>query len=545
MKRNLPVTQHEIDYADSDVFVTRTDPKGIITYANDAFVKISGFSREELVGKNHNMVRHPDMPEWAFADLWKTVKSGRPWRGLVKNRAKNGDCYWVRATVSPIQDNGQTTGYLSLRKKPSRAEVAHAEQLYKSASAPSRKWSPVFWFQNFSLERKLQILLQPVLLLLSSGALWAFYLFLKPLVADQGKLFTSVLWLVAGQVGLQVVLYALIAWVAHAYVTKPFREIREHLCGLINGNMLGQVKIDGRDEMGEIQCLVQSAKVLLGSVVEQISTATKQIDARASLLDSNMSRMEDGSHAQSSAASQMAAAVEQMSVNVDQVSENTEDVRSISEQSKSLADDGGKIVTQVVQDMSGIAEVVVNSANTIQELGRKSEQIQGIVRAIKEIADQTNLLALNAAIEAARAGEHGRGFAVVADEVRSLAEKTRQSTQQIAQMTEEINSSTNHAVTEVSAAVEMVKSGSQLAEKAGGAIIEINHGALKVLNGVNDIAASMKEQSLASRNIAVNVEKVAQMSEQAGMTVREVSESVRQLKALSQSLETSVGHFRI
>ncbi len=212
MKRNLPVTQHEIDYAESDVFVTRTDPKGIITYANDAFVKISGFSREELVGKNHNMVRHPDMPEWAFADLWKTVKSGRPWRGLVKNRAKNGDCYWVRATVSPIQDNGQTTGYLSLRKKPSRAEVAHAEQLYKSASAPSRKWSPAFWFQNFSLERKLQILLQPALLLLSSGTLWALYQFLKPLVADQDKLSTWVLWLVAGQVGLQVVLYALIAW---------------------------------------------------------------------------------------------------------------------------------------------------------------------------------------------------------------------------------------------------------------------------------------------------------------------------------------------
>ncbi len=545
MKRNLPVTQHEIDYAESDVFVTRTDPKGTITYANDAFVEISGFSREELVGKNHNLVRHPDMPEWAFADLWQTVKSGHPWRGLVKNRAKNGDCYWVRATVSPILDNGHIVGHLSLRKKPSRAEVAHAEQLYKSASAPSVKWSPSFWFRNFSLERKLQLLIQPLLILLLGCATFALYQFLKPMVAEQGRLSGLMLGLIAGQVALQIVLYALVAWVMHRFVTRPFREIREHLSDLICGNMLRQVDIGGRDEMGEIQCVVQSAKVLLGSVVEQISTATKQIDVRASQLDSNMSRMEEGSHAQSSAASQMAAAVEQMSVNVDQVSENTEDVRTVSEHSKFLADDGGKIVTQVVQDMSGIAEVVVNSANTIQELGRKSEQIQGIVRAIKEIADQTNLLALNAAIEAARAGEHGRGFAVVADEVRSLAEKTRQSTQQIAQMTEEINSSTNHAVAEVSAAVDMVKSGSELAVKAGGAIVEINQGALKVLNGVSDIASSMKEQSLASRNIAVNVEKVAQMSEQAGLTVREVSESVKQLKALSQALETSVGHFRI
>ncbi len=545
MKRNLPITQHEIDYAESDVFVTRTDPKGIITYANDSFVEISGFSREELVGKNHNVVRHPDMPEWAFADLWKTVKSGHPWRGLVKNRAKNGDFYWVRATVSPIADNGKTVGYLSLRKKPSRAEVAHAEALYKAASAPFGRWSPSFWFRNFSLGAKLQILIQPLVLLLFGTATVVLYQSLKPVVYDGDRLRGLLLGMVAMQIALQVALYALIAWVARCYVTRPFREIRDHLCGLVNGNMLGQVDISGRDEMGEIQCVVQSAKVLLGSIIDQISTATKHIDARARHLDGNMSRMEEGSHAQSAAASQMAAAIEQMSVNVDQVSENTEDVRQVSEHSKALADDGGQIVTQVVQDMSGIAKVVVDSANTIQELGQKSDQIQGIVGAIKEIADQTNLLALNAAIEAARAGEHGRGFAVVADEVRGLAEKTRQSTQQIARMTEEIRGSTSHAVTEVGAAVEMVKSGSSLAEKAGGAIIEINQGALKVLNGVSDIASSMKEQSLATRNIAVNVERVAQMSEQAGLTVREVSESVRQLKALSQALETSVGHFRI
>ncbi|MHB1100911.1 MAG: PAS domain-containing protein, partial [Burkholderiales bacterium] len=103
MKKNLPVTQQDIDYAESDVFVTKTDAKGIITYANDSFVKISGFSREELVGRNHNIVRHPDMPEWAFEDLWKTVKQDLPWRGIVKNRAKNGDHYWVRANVAPIK----------------------------------------------------------------------------------------------------------------------------------------------------------------------------------------------------------------------------------------------------------------------------------------------------------------------------------------------------------------------------------------------------------------------------------------------------------
>jgi PAS domain S-box-containing protein len=129
MKKNLPVTQHEIDYASTKTFVTKTDIKGMITYANDSFVEVSGFSREELIGKNHNIVRHPDMPVWAFEDLWMTVKGGHPWTGIVKNRAKNGDHYWVRATVSPIIKDRVVVGYLSLRKKPDRIEISCVERL--------------------------------------------------------------------------------------------------------------------------------------------------------------------------------------------------------------------------------------------------------------------------------------------------------------------------------------------------------------------------------------------------------------------------------
>jgi len=188
MKTNLPVTQRNIDYLESDVFVTKTDPKGVITYANDAFVQISGFSRAELIGKSHNVVRHPDMPEWAFADLWKTVKSGFAWRGLVKNRAKNGDHYWVRATISPIMQNEVVVGYLSLRKKPSPAEISYTEVLYKGGVPLASKFSISRWFYNLSLQKKLQLLIQSILFVLLSLATVTLFSTFKNEMVDSVKL---------------------------------------------------------------------------------------------------------------------------------------------------------------------------------------------------------------------------------------------------------------------------------------------------------------------------------------------------------------------
>jgi PAS domain S-box-containing protein len=682
MKKNLPVTQREIDYPESAVFVTKTDIKGVITYASDAFVEISGFSREELIGSNHNIVRHPDMPEWAFADLWSTVKEGHPWRGYVKNRTKNGDHYWVRATISPIFGNGQVMGYLSLRKKPSRAEVSAAEVLYRAGQPPTRRFSIANWFGKLSLQKKLQVLLQPIFLIVIGVA--TFYvadhvksrmiaavderadavanevidssnmlmvtgqisqpetrqLLLKKIsssgnivklqvartdavssqfgpglpeekisddiqrqvisskkpyyeIVQRGEqtlyrvvtpyMFTHnfhgtdclschvsqegavagvsdieidmtsdfnehqkfVTIINVGQIVFQVVLFFFIGWVVKHFVTRRVIEIRHHLDGLVAGDMAGPVDISGRDEMGEILCAVQSSKVLLGSVVDQIVSVSGNIDVRAKHLSSTVNRVAESSHTQSESAGSMSTAVEELTVSIDQVAKNAGEVRQISENSKMLASDGGKVVQQVVSDMDKINAAVMGAAVTIEDLGRKSEHIQSIVKSIQEIADQTNLLALNAAIEAARAGEQGRGFAVVADEVRKLAEKTSKSTQEISAMTETITGSTNEAVAEMEAAVEMVKAGSVLAGQAGTAIIEINGGASRVLSGVEDISNSIQEQSLAGRDIASNVEKVARMSESNSASVREISSTVAKLEHLSQSLEESVKHFRV
>ena len=682
MKTNLPVSQQDIDYSESDVFVTKTDTKGIITYANDTFVKISGFSRAELIGENHNLVRHPDMPSWAFADLWQTVKQGYAWRGIVKNRSKSGDHYWVRATVSPIIENSNIVGYLSLRKKPSRDEIAHAEALYKSGKTPPSHFSISSWFCNLSLKNKLQLLIQPILFVLlsiatvvladsiksiminavqqraegianevidganmlmvtgnisdanartlllkkisSSGNIVGLQIIRNKQVADQygpglpeeqikddverlaissklasfsliernettifravtpylvshnfhgtdcltchavadgsvngasnieidissdfKKLHDIVLWLIVGQVLLQIMLFFLIGWIVNHFVVKPIIDVKGHLNDLVNGDMSRQVDISRRDEMGQILSAVQSSKILLGSIIDQIASVSNHIDERAKHLSGSMLDVEHDSHAQSDAATTMAAAIEEMSVSIDHVSSNTNEVFLISESSKKLADDGTEVVRKVIKDMSIITQAVANTALTIQNLGIKSDQIQQIVKTIKEIADQTNLLALNAAIEAARAGEQGRGFAVVADEVRKLAEKTSKSTQEITQMTDEIHAGTSLAVSEVESTVETVKLGSALAKQAGETIFEINDGASKVLNGVEDISTSIKEQSHTSRDIAVNVEKVAQMSGKTNLSVNEISVTVNKLKLLSEELGQTMSHFHV
>ncbi|MGE5027587.1 MAG: Tar ligand binding domain-containing protein, partial [Betaproteobacteria bacterium] len=175
MKVNLPVTQVEKNFPKGRMIVSKTDLKGITTYANDAFVELSGFSREELIGKNHNIVRHPDMPPQAFAWLWETIKKGQPWRGIVKNRCKNGDHYWVDAFVVPVRKNNETIGYMSVRTEPTREQVREAEALYQQLNRTKAQIKTGGFMKRLTIKARLAMIMAFMgVLMLGGGTIGLF-----------------------------------------------------------------------------------------------------------------------------------------------------------------------------------------------------------------------------------------------------------------------------------------------------------------------------------------------------------------------------------
>jgi methyl-accepting chemotaxis protein len=285
----------------------------------------------------------------------------------------------------------------------------------------------------------------------------------------------------------------------------------------------------------------QTLRTMINEIVrgaEQLSSASEQL-LHASEDVAARSRQ------QSESASAMAAAVEEMTVSIDQVAENAREAHTISVHAGDLSSKGAHVIQNAAAEMHNISEAVQSSSAIIEDLGRQSDQITSIVNTIKEIADQTNLLALNAAIEAARAGEQGRGFAVVADEVRKLAERTTLSTAEIAGMVGKIQNGTRNAVSSMETGVVQAGKGVDLASQAGTSITEIRDGSVRVMEVVNSISDSIREQGTVSSEIAKNIERIAQMSEESANAIQNTTNAARHLQQLSSGLHNSVSRFKL
>lgn len=703
MRNNQPVTGREQPFPDGQTLISYTNAKGQITRANDAFVKLSGFTREELIGQPHNIVRHPDMPSEAFRDLWDTIKKGRPWSGLVKNRCKNGDQYWVRAYASPLSDG---SGYVSVRVAPTRQDISAAEGLYSKMQSNSNikldeglvannsifaKLGATFsnmrivsrlWMLSFTgllgfvvaiglgwqgldeseaslksvyedravpmydlslIDSKIRenyndLILafqhdpasplstlhgHPVDIHLDSvnkrkgeiNALWDKYMatFLteeeKKLAADVGNARSA--WqakiaetvnalkqnnysrdalqnlLVAGReeratfhaaldklivyqtdvakseyegavkmVALDHIIFEILFAIGSlALLLQSWFIIRRMKNGLqasidaanaiASGDLTKPLPSATKDELGDLIASLSIMRNNLHELIANVREGITSLNKTSSTVSESAHNSSKVTEMQSEAASGMAAAMEELSVSIDQVSEHAKDAYQVSQSSSKEAGEGGAIIQSTASEMEKIATAVNEVAGTIRNLEDYSEQISSIVNTIREIADQTNLLALNAAIEAARAGEQGRGFAVVADEVRKLAERTAVSTKEISGMIGKIQDGTKQAAQEMDVSVKRVSDGVGLARKAGTSVSSISEAALHAAHAVDDITSAIQEQSLAARDIAQRIEKIAQGTEENSLASTQTATSAKQMTELSKQLDELASRFRI
>ena len=313
---------------------------------------------------------------------------------------------------------------------------------------------------------------------------------------------------------------------------------------IARGDLSGDVVLQPNDTSSLLSAM-KKMQDGLREIVEQVIEATIQLASSTQQLSASSQQVMEATTRQSDAASTVAATVEEMTVSIGHVSDNAIDVRNSAVESKGMALEGAQFAQETVIEMSKIVENVNQSSVFMQTLEEQSHKISSIVNVIKEVADQTNLLALNAAIEAARAGEQGRGFAVVADEVRKLAERTKLSTQDIATMIEAIRSGTIDAVKSMSCGTVMVNEGMNLVRSTGESMTHIHGGTDNVLAAIDAISTSLKEQSAASNEIAKSVEGIAQMTDENHSAINDVAVSAEQLRSLAYALKESVTRFRL
>jgi methyl-accepting chemotaxis protein len=350
--------------------------------------------------------------------------------------------------------------------------------------------------------------------------------------------------LIAFSVGLLLSIF--IAWKIIRSVVAPLTGLQAAMGEIErSGDFTRRVEVLGSDEVGQTAASFNQLLTILQKALGEILEGTARLDAAATELSTTAQQAAKSSEMTSESSSAMAAAIEEMTVSVANINQNAQETSKLTQHAGELSQHGSDVIGRTVVEMHNVAEAVSKSSEIITELGRQSEKISGIVQVIKDVADQTNLLALNAAIEAARAGEQGRGFAVVADEVRKLAERTSSATGEIGTMIAAIQGSSQSAVSAMSNAAGRVESGVTLADDAGEAITNIQQGSKRVEAHVGDITLILAEQDNASQSIAQQVERVAQAAEQNSAAARSSSEAAKNIEKLSQVMRATVGKFKV
>jgi aerotaxis receptor len=490
MRKNLPITNKNVDYPKSLRLVSTTTAKGLITYANKDFVELSGFDENEVIGQAHNLVRHPDMPQAAFEQLWSAMDKEEPWMGVVKNRCKNGDHYWVDAFVMASgQETDGKPDLQSVRFKPDSEQIKRAESCYSkinNGQPAFQAWRPTHW---------------PILTkLLSLGAATLLPFVILLLASGSSISLTSLI--------ISFVSAAAIGSIGAFTIANPIRQIAAKAKATYS-DPLAQVIYTGRgDELGAIELANRFYLNKLETALWRVVDTAKHVEDSAAKSSGMAQETELRTQEQRAQLEQLATAINEMSSSISEVSANTQNVSQLMDTVEQRVSDGSSQVAQTKNFVTGLVSNLNLTAGKVQAISERSQSISELVMNIHGIAEQTNLLALNAAIEAARAGEQGRGFAVVADEVRNLANGTAQTTEQIQGAIKEILEGVQDAVNLVQATTASSNETAEQANLAHESLSDITTMTKDTLSAMIQTAAATEEQSAVCEEINRNVHHI-------------------------------------
>ena len=518
MRKNLPVTDKERTFPEEQKLISSTDLKGKIVHCNDAFVEVSGYSRDELIGQPHNLVRHPDMPVDAFESMWKELKAGKPWMGLVKNRCKNGDYYWVSAYVTPVISDGVAVGYESVRTVPSRDQVVRAETVYRGLVDGA-------WHRKQRLKKLKQQTLLPAVVLLMVAVGYQ-------LNGYNGALEGGSL----GVIG--VLLFSM------ARLKRRLRDLSVQSSGFFNDPLAARVYHNRDDAAGQVAMALSSQNARLDTILTRIEDAAQTMSVKTGEGLSKSMSAHGQIEKQQGESQRITDAMREVSNAIEATTKNIHETAVNSVQVQALVKSGTDLASSTHKAIEALNEITEKVTETVRTIETETSRISAAAGVIEDIAEQTNLLALNAAIESARAGEQGRGFAVVADEVRTLAQKTQDTTSDIHRVINDLSVS-------VSAAVEMAAGGS---ESAAGGLSKVNEMEVmlkSISSAVDDIATvsdamaeSAKRQAVLTNEMTEQVGNVSELAKGSLSQSTEAASTMQDIGRLSTGLRDLVQRFR-